>query len=105
MSDITITFLVLASVVVLFVWDGLPVAIVAAATPVALRATGVLTIEQALAGFGQPTVIFIASLFVVSEALDSTGVTAWVGQGLIARAGRSRTPVLILMLLLVAVIT
>jgi hypothetical protein len=32
-------------------------------------------------------VIFIASLFVVSEALDATGVTAWAGRQLIARAG------------------
>ena len=38
-------------------------------------------------GFGEPTVLFIASLFVVSEGLDSTGVTAWVGQQLINRAG------------------
>jgi hypothetical protein len=42
-----------------------------------LWATGVLDLEQSLSGFGDPTVIFIASLFVVSEALDSTGVTAW----------------------------
>ena len=44
--------------------------------------------DQALAGFGDPTVIFIATLFVVSEALDATGVTAWAGQQLIARVGR-----------------
>jgi hypothetical protein len=35
-------------------------------------------------------VVFIASLFVVSEALDSTGVTTWAGQRLVAAArGRS----------------
>ncbi len=64
-----------------------------------------LDLEQALGGFGDPTVIFIASLFVVSEALDSTGVTAWAGQELIARAGESRARVLVLTLLLVAVLT
>ena len=49
--------------------------------------------------------IFIASLFVVSEGLDATGVTAWAGQALIARAGQSRTRLLVLMMLLVAVLT
>ena len=49
--------------------------------------------------------IFIASLFVVSEALDATGVTAWAGQQLIARAGESRTRLVVLMMLLVAVLT
>ena len=41
-----------------------------------------LDLDQSLAGFGDPTVLFIASLFVVSEALDATGVTAWAGQQL-----------------------
>jgi di/tricarboxylate transporter len=65
----------------------------------------VLTLDQALAGFGDPTVIFIASLFVVSEALDATGITAWLGQALIDRAGESRGRVLVLTLLLVAALT
>ena len=82
MDDITITFAIVAAVVVLFVWGRIPVEVVAVGAAVALWATGVLSLEQALAGFGDPTVLFIASLFVVSEALDATGVTTWVGQRL-----------------------
>ena len=78
---------------------------VAFGVALSLWATGVLELEQALGGFGDPTVIFIASLFVVSEGLDSTGVTAWLGQELIARAGDSRARVIVLMMLLVAVLT
>src|ERR1044072_6414665 len=103
MSDSTITFLVLAVTVAVFVWDRLPIDVVAFGVALSLWATGVLTIDQALGGFGDPTVIFIASLFVVSEALDSTGVTAWAGQQLIARAGDSRRRGVGLRVLLVAV--
>ena len=105
MSDSTITFLVLAVVVVVFIWDRLPVAVVAFGVALSLWATGVLDLDQALGGFGDPTVIFIASLFVVSEGLDSTGVTAWAGQELTARAGESRTRLIVLMMLLVGVLT
>ena len=66
-----------------------------------LWATGVLDLDQALGGFGDPTVIFIASLFVVSEGLDAAGVTAWAGQQLIARVGDSRTRLIVLTMLLV----
>jgi di/tricarboxylate transporter len=104
-SQTTITYLVLAGVVAVFVWDRFPVAIVAVGTALALWATGVLELEQSLAGFGDPTVIFIATLFVVSEALDATGVTAWAGQQVIARAGESRARVLALLMLLCAVLT
>jgi di/tricarboxylate transporter len=104
-SHSTVTFLVLAAVVVLFVADRLPVAVVAVGTALALWATGVLSLDQALAGFGDPAVVFIASLFVVAESLDATGVTAWVGQELTARARGSRTRLLVLTLLLVAALT
>ncbi len=105
MSEITITFLVLAAVVVVFIWDRLPVALVALGTALVLWATGVLSLRQALAGFGDSTVIFIAALFVIAEALDATGVTAWFGQMLLAGAGESRTRVLIYMMTLVALVT
>src|SRR5688572_19390485 len=105
MSDETITFLVLGATVVVFIWDRLPVAVVAVGVALSLWATGVLELEQSLAGFGDPTVIFIASLFVVSEALDATGVTAWAGQVLVARAGDSRTRLIVLTMLLVALLT
>lgn len=105
MSDEAITFLVLGAVVAVFVWDKLPVAIVAIGVALSLWATGVLELEQALAGFGDPTVLFIASLFVVSEALDATGVTAWAGQQLIAGSGTSRTRVLVLVMLASAALT
>jgi di/tricarboxylate transporter len=105
MSDETITFLILGAVVAVFVWDRLPVAIVAVGVALSLWASGVLDLEQSLAGFGDPTVLFIASLFVVSEALDATGVTPWAGQQLISRAGESRSRVLVLMMLLCAGLT
>jgi di/tricarboxylate transporter len=105
MDDSTITFVVLGAVVALFVWDRLPVAIVAIGVALSLWATGVLDLDDALAGFGDPTVLFIASLFVVSEALDASGVTAWVGQELVARVGGSRTKLIVYTMALVALLT
>jgi len=45
--------------VVLFVVDKVPVAVVAVLVALSLWATGVLSLEDALAGFGDPTVLFI----------------------------------------------
>lgn len=84
------TFLILALAVVAFVSGKVPLAVVSIGVALALWATGVLTLAEAFSGFGDPTVLFIASLFVVSEALDATGVTAWLGHQVITRAGRGR---------------
>jgi di/tricarboxylate transporter len=105
MADSTIVFAVLGAVVVLFVTNAVPVEIVAVGTALTLWATGVLEIDQALAGFGDPTVVYIAALFVVSEALDATGITTWAGQRIVARAGASRTRLLALLTGLAALLT
>ena len=102
MDDATTTFVVLGVAVALFMINRLPVAAVALAAALALWATGVVSVDQAFAGFGDPTVIFIASLFVVSEALDATGVTTWAGQRLVAAAGSSDARLVVSVLVLAA---
>jgi di/tricarboxylate transporter len=104
-SDAAIVYLVLAAVVALFIWGRVPVEIVAVGSALVLAATGVLDLDQALAGFGDTTVLFIAALFVVSEGIDSTGVTTWAGQQLMERAGDSRARLIVLMMTLVALLT
>ncbi|WP_104663706.1 SLC13 family permease [Ensifer adhaerens] len=106
MSPIAYTATIIAVTVFLFVWNKLPVVVVAMLTALALWATGVLSLGQALGGFGDPAVIFIASLFVISSGLEITGVTAWAGQLLIRGAGEeSRSRLLVLTMVLVSLLT
>ncbi len=105
-SEITIILLIIVTAVVLFVSNKLPVVVVAMAVGLSLWATGILSLPDALAGYGDPAVMFIATLFVVSAALEKTGVTAWAGQLLIEKAGEdSRTRLLVLMMSLGALLT
>ena len=106
MNDITIMAAIILAAIVLFIWNRIPVILVAMGVGMALYATGLVTLNQALSGFGDPAVMFIATLFVVSAALDRTGVTAWAGQMLIRGAGEdSRTRLLVLISLLAAMLT
>jgi di/tricarboxylate transporter len=105
MSPSVVSLVILGVVIAVFVWNRLPVGVVAVLTALALYATGLLDADEVLAGFGDPIVIFIASLFVVSEGIDATGVTTWVGQALTGRAGSGRTRLLVVVMLLGAVLT
>ncbi|PTM39629.1 SLC13 family permease [Bosea sp. 124] len=98
MNAIESTTLVVAVTVALFAWNRLPVVVVAIGAALSLWALGVVTLEQALAGFGDRAVMFVASLFIVSAALEKTGVTAWAGQILTARAGESRSRLLVIIM-------
>ncbi|WP_146953723.1 SLC13 family permease [Cellulomonas soli] len=97
------SFVVLGGAIVLFAWNRLPVGVVAILTALALWLTGAVDLDTALSGFGDPIVIFIATLFVVSEGLEQSGITAWAGQVLTAKAGTARTRLLVALMALGAV--
>ena len=105
MDPAATSLLVLGAVIVLFIWNRLPVAAVAVLTALTLWATGLLEYDQVLSGFGDPVVVFIASLFVVSEAIDSAGVTNWAGQTLLAHIGDRPRLALVAVMLLAAVMS
>lgn len=105
MAPSTTTFVILGLAVVLFVTNKLPVAVVALGVSLALWATGILEIEEATAGFGDPTVIFIAGTFVVAEALEVTGVTSWLGGRLLDSAGTGRSKLLVTVMVACAAVT
>lgn len=105
MSDIVITLLILAVAVVVFVWNRIPVEIVGLLVSLALLATGVIGIDQVFEGFASQTVVLIASLFIVAEAIDAAGITTALGGVLGKLAGRSRSRFLILIMASVALLT
>lgn len=105
MSDQTATILILLVAIVLFVSNRLPVSTVALGVAVGLWATDVLTLEQSLAGFGTPTVILIAALFVVAEGLDAAGITTWAGQQVMRFSGDSRSRLIVFLAIATAILT
>ncbi|WP_025155384.1 SLC13 family permease [Leifsonia aquatica] len=105
MSDISVTMVTLGLAVVAFVSGRVPTGLVAVGASLALLATGVLDLQQAFAGFADPAVVLIASLFVVAEGLDASGLTGWAGQQLIRRGGTKAVILTVLVMLLVAVLS
>jgi hypothetical protein len=79
------SLVILSAVIVVFIWNRLPVGVVAIGAALALYFTGLLDADRMLAGFGDPVVIFIASLFVVAEGIEATGVTAWASRSSVRR--------------------
>jgi di/tricarboxylate transporter len=103
--EIWIVFGILAATIVLFVSDRLRLDITALLALLALTLTGILTPSEAAAGFGDTTVLLIAALFVVSDALLQTGIAEAMGRWLGRVAGTSERRILVTMMLVVAPIS
>ncbi len=65
---------------------------------VSMPFTGVITMNEALAGFADPSIILIAALFVIGEGLVRTGVARRLGDWLDAKAGSSENRLLVLLM-------
>ncbi len=105
MNDMILTFLILGVTIVLFVIDRIRLDIVALLSLLALLLTGIVTVDEALAGFADPIVIIIAGLFVVGAGIYYTGVASAMGRFLAKAGGTSETRILVLVMLLVAILS
>ena len=88
-SPITITLLLLAVAIALFALEKLPVDIVGLILVVALVATRVLTMSEAVAGFGNDIIITIGGLFVLVGGLAKTGIVDQIGRRIHRLAGNN----------------
>jgi di/tricarboxylate transporter len=98
-------FLILAATIALFVSDRIRLDLVALMSAAALVLTGILTPSQALAGFGDPLVVMIASLFVVSGGMFRTGVAQRLGMWLGRVAGDGEARLILLIMLITAMLS
>ncbi|WP_431302840.1 SLC13 family permease [Sediminicoccus sp. BL-A-41-H5] len=101
-TELALVLLLLAAAIVMFVTNRPRMDAVALLMIVLMPFTGVLTINEALAGFSDPSIILIAGLFVIGEGLVRTGVARRLGDWLNATAGQSETRMLVLLMLCVS---
>ena len=72
--------------------------VVALLVVLALILSRVLSVNEAIAGFGSPIVALVAGLFVVGEMLSRTGVARAVGDWVLKHGKRSEARILILIM-------
>jgi di/tricarboxylate transporter len=99
-TDLLLVLGLLGAAIVMFVINRPRMDAVGLLMMAMLPFTGVLTMNEAIAGFADPAVVLLALLFVVGEGLVRTGTAQRIGDMLNARAGGNET--LLLVLLMVA---
>jgi Na+/H+ antiporter NhaD/arsenite permease-like protein len=72
--DVAVLLILLAAAVTSFAIERIAPELTAVLLLLALVATGLLPVGDAFAGFGSEVVVFLGSLFVVSQAMVRTGV-------------------------------
>ena len=103
--EMIFVFSVLGVTILLFVSDKLRLDLVAMMALLTLLLSGIITTDEALAGFSDPIVLIIAGLFVVGGALYQTGVAGLMGRWLYRVAGGNVTRLMIFTVLAVGLLS
>lgn len=98
--QLTITFVVLAISIVLFISNRVRADLVAILALLAFVISGVLEPTEALAGFSNSVVIMIAGLFVVGAGIVRTGLAQSAGNLLLKWSGKSERKLFVLLLII-----
>ncbi|MGY4750813.1 SLC13 family permease [Pannonibacter sp. Q-1] len=102
MSALAQVLALLGAAVIMFAINRPRMDVVAVIMMTALPLTGVISMQEALAGLSDPNIVLIAALFVIGEALVRTGVAQRLGDWLTLRAGASEARLIFLLMLIVA---
>ena len=96
---------VLVTAVILFITEWVRVDVVALGVLLALMLSGILTTDEALAGFSSSIVLTIASLFIVGGAVLHTGLAGSLGRRILAVAGESEWRLVLVIMVAVALLS
>jgi len=103
--DIIIVLSILAGAVVLFVTGLIRMDLTALLVLLALALTGIAEPVQALAGFGNPAVITVLAMYILSAALTRTGISSVIGARLLRLARESEQRLIALLMTVTALLS
>src|SRR5690606_6329652 len=104
-AEMLFTLVVLFAAIVLFITEWLRLDLVALLVLVALVLGGIVTPEEAVAGFSSTSVLSIGFLFVVGGAVFQTGLAAMIAGRIVKVAGTSETRLLVVMMAAIAALS
>ncbi len=103
--EIAIVLGVTAGVIILFISDKVRVDIVALGGLITLLVTGILTTGEALSGFSSTSLMSIAFLFVVGEAVFRSGLADNIAERIFVFAGQQEQRMLLVLCASVAILS
>jgi di/tricarboxylate transporter len=103
--DIIIVLSILLGAVVFFVTGLIRMDLTALLVLLALAFTGLVDTTQSLAGFGNPAVITVLAMYILSAGLTRTGISSVIGAQLLKLARKSERRLMALLMTITAVLS
>ena len=103
-TDLILVLALLGATILMFAINRPRADAVALIAMAALPFTGVVSVNETIAGFANPNIVLIGAMFVIGEGLARTGVARRIGDWLATRGGDSPTRQLSILMLVVGLL-
>lgn len=103
--DSILVLAILGIAILLFSTERIRVDVIAMMVLLSLILTGLLTVEEAFAGFSNPAVITVWAIYIVSEGLFVTGVADYLGQRILGISGNDSARLTLVIMIAVGVMS
>jgi di/tricarboxylate transporter len=90
-AEIIVALLILSAVILLLITEWMPLEVIALLVLGVLAVSGIVSPIEALAGFGNPAVVTIWAVFILSGGLTRTGIANILDRQLLNVAGRKES--------------
>lgn len=97
--EIILVLSILVVSLFLFITEKLPMDVVALMVMGGLALSGIVTTEEALAGFSNPAVVTVWAMFILSDGLTRTGIADLLGRQILKMAGSGEARIVTVIML------
>ncbi|MCG8671959.1 MAG: SLC13 family permease [Pseudomonadales bacterium] len=105
MNEVSIVFLTIIGAGIAMASNRVRYDVIALLVVVCLTITEVLSVSQAVAGFGSSVVLLVGCLLIIGDMLDKTGVARGVGDWILQKGGQRQGVLLILIMVCAALLS
>lgn len=103
--EIVVVLVILAAAVILFAMERIRVDVVSLMALLALFLTGIVSMDEAFAGFSNPAVVTVWAIYMMSDGMARVGVADVIGSRILRYAGKNEARLIFFIMLTVGIMS
>ncbi|MBR0106871.1 MAG: SLC13/DASS family transporter [Lachnospiraceae bacterium] len=100
-----IALIIIAVMIVLFIWEPIPIIATAILASVAFYATGLIQLGDIFSGYNSTTIVLLCGMMVVGSSLFHSGITDKIGEKMVKITGKNERNIILVTLIVSCVLS
>ena len=105
MSPIAVALLIMAAMIVLFIWEPVPILVTAIGASIVYAYTGLIEIKDIFTGYNSNTIVLLAGMMIIGSSLFHSGITDLIGEKMVKVTGKSERNIIFVTLVVSCVLS